>query len=125
MGRKPEGGQEKKLIAAVDYWFHGGSQSSGGNLLDDAAAFGVDLPAAPVEEDFHVWPENHDVVLLFLRCQTQWRSGGTGVIGLDYGVALSLASLSKMADPLEVIDDLQIMEMHAIALINEACREVA
>jgi hypothetical protein len=123
MVREPEGGQAKKLIDAVDYWFHGDG-SPGAEMMADAEAYGLELPEAMLRGvDFEVWPENQEVVQLFLRCQTQWRVGMAGVIGLDYGVALSLARLSGAADPLKLLDDLQIMEVHAIDLINEHSRK--
>ena len=37
-------------------------------------------------ETFAIWPEHLEVLEMFLRCQTQWRSGPNGVIGLDYSV---------------------------------------
>ena len=74
--------------------------------------------------DFDVWPENYDALQMFLDCQTQWRTTGSGVIGLDYGVVLSLLSLKGANDPLAVIRDLQVMEMRARELINqEATKE--
>lgn len=31
-----------------------------------------------------VWAENWDAMQMFIRFSSQWRSGGSGVIGLDY-----------------------------------------
>lgn len=62
---------------------------------------------------------------LFLDCQTQWRTGGAGVIGLDYGVVLAVANLKKEPDPLAVLRDVQIMEIRAIELINDEARKEA
>jgi hypothetical protein len=75
-------------------------------------------------EEFAIWPENLQTVQLFLDCQTQWRATGSGVIGLDYGVVLALASLSGATDPLALLRDLQVMEVRAVELINaEASKE--
>jgi len=57
---------------------------------------------------------------MFLRVQTQWRTGANGVIGLDYGVVLQLARLMEIHDPVPLLDDLQIMERHARDLLNKA-----
>lgn len=56
---------------------------------------------------------------MFLRCQTQWRSGPGGVIGLDYGVVLELCSLYAVEDRRQLLDDLQVMEGHALHLLAE------
>lgn len=67
-----------------------------------------------------MWPEHEDAVLLFLRCQTQWRSGGSGVIGLDYGVVLAMMSLYDVVNRRQAMEDLQVMEGRARELINKA-----
>ena len=59
---------------------------------------------------FLVWPENADAVTMFSRLQTQWRTGPRGRIGLDYGAAQWLFSLCSVAQPLALLEDLQIME---------------
>ena len=47
---------------------------------------------------------------IFLRCQTQWRSGPAGVIGLDY-LALDLAfRLYGADDPATMLEDIQVIE---------------
>jgi len=68
---------------------------------------------------FEVWPENEDIVLMFLRCQTQWRSGPSGLIGLDYGVVLDLCRLYQVEDLKTTLEGLQTMEAHALGLIAE------
>ena len=84
---------------------------------------GVILPE-PEPVEFGIWPENLDTVELFMDVQTQWRTTSAGVMGLDYGVVLSLLSLKGANDPLAVIRDLQVMEMRARELINqEATKE--
>ena len=59
---------------------------------------------------FEVWPENWPAVLLFIRCQTQWRTGINGLVGLDYQAVLSVGSLYQMADLPSVLEDLQVIE---------------
>ncbi len=47
---------------------------------------------------------------MFCRLQTQWRTGPRGPIGLDYGAVQWLFSLCSVAQPLALLEDLQIME---------------
>lgn len=70
-----------------------------------------------------MWPENLQTVQLFMDVQTQWRSSSGGVIGLDYAVVLALANLMGAADPLALLRDLQVMEVRARELINQAAGE--
>ena len=80
------------------------------SLLDNLA------PIAK-EKDFEVWPENMQVVELFLRCQTQWRTSVAGITGLDYsGVAIVINMYGYKP---EIFEDLQIMEIAAIELLNK------
>ena len=40
---------------------------------------GIALPEPEKDDDFEVWPENEEAVLLFLRVQTQWRTSMAGL----------------------------------------------
>lgn len=71
-------------------------------------------------QNYEVWPEHVEVVRMFLRCQTQWRAGPNGVLGLDYGVVLQLCGVYAVEDARQLLDDLQVMESHALQLIAEA-----
>ena len=105
----------------MEHLLHGSSADK--ELLADAAAFGLALPEAMLAPKvYSVWPEHMDVLELFLRCMTQWRSGASGVIGLDYGVVLQMASLYQIQDLARVMEDLQTMELHARDLINKEAK---
>lgn len=96
------------------------SKGDTAQLQADAAAYGIILEPHHVEpEQYLLWPEHADAVDLFLRCMTQWRASGNGVIGLDYGVVLQLASLYGICDPATTLEELQVMELHARDLINK------
>jgi hypothetical protein len=69
--------------------------------------------------EYGVWPEHLDAVLMFLQCQTQWRTSGGGVIGLDYGVVLQMMDLYTVNDRRQTLEDLQVMESRARELINK------
>jgi hypothetical protein len=117
------GGEEGKLTGAVDHWWHGDGGAND-DLLADLAAYGADascLPEAVTQpQHFDVWPEHEDAVMLFLQCQTQWRVGGSGVVGLDYGVVLQMMDLYAVGNRRQALEDLQIMEIRAKELINKA-----
>ena len=106
----------------MEYLLHGSSADK--ELLADAAAFGLTLPDAMLAPKVYMlWPEHLEVVSLFIRCMTQWRCGASGVIGLDYGVVLQMASLYQITEDLpRVMEDLQIMELHARDLINKEAK---
>jgi hypothetical protein len=106
----------------VEYLLHGSSANK--ELLADAAAFGVTLPEAMLAPKvYYVWHEHLDVLSLFMRCMTQWRCGAKGVVGLDYGVVLQMASLYQITEDLaRVMEDLQTMELHARDLINKEAK---
>lgn len=67
-----------------------------------------------------IWPEHWDAYVLFAYMRTQWRAGGMGVIGLDYGTLhrkMDRMGLGpQQYDELEA--DIQIMEIAALNLMN-------
>jgi hypothetical protein len=78
----------------------------------------VALPDQPRTDDFEVWEENWPVVEMFLRCQTQWRTTMSGVLGLDYGALKWLFSLYSVEDQRALLEDLQVMEGAAMMALN-------
>jgi len=75
------------------------------------------MPEQP-REDFELLEENWPVVEMFLRCQTQWRTTLSGVLGLDYGAVAWLFKMYAVEDPRALLEDLQIMEAAAMMVIN-------
>lgn len=76
-------------------------------------------------EDFgsevvEVWPENHREFFLFSFMQTQWRAGGMGLTGLDYGVLWK--KMDRMDLRPEDYDELeasiQVMEYAALTAMS-------
>ena len=105
----------------MEHLLHGSSADK--ELLADAAAFGLTLPESWLAPKvYSVWPEHMDVLELFMRYMTQWRCGASGVIGLDYGVVMQMASLYQIQDLARVMENLQIMELHARGLINKEAK---
>lgn len=78
-----------------------------------------DLPP-PSEENFVVWESNWEVVQMFLRLQTQWRTNMSGVTGLDYTAAEWLFKLYSVEEPRELLEGLQVMEAAAMSKLNQS-----
>ena len=82
--------------------------------------FGIDLPKGPKSSAaFEVWDENWDIVMMFLRMQTQWNTTMSGYLGLKYDVLLmagGLFDLYCVEDRLATLEGLRIMEM---AVLNK------
>jgi hypothetical protein len=93
-------------------------------LRKDAERLNIVMPAHMFEpEKFEIWPEHLDALSMFMRCQTQWRAGPNGVLGLDYGVVLELSKLYAVEDVQQMLGDLQVMEGHALHLIQESAEK--
>jgi len=56
---------------------------------------------------------------MFLRCQTQWRVGISGIIGLDYTSVIEMIKLYLVEDTVAMLENLQIMEAEALKVINK------
>ncbi len=64
-----------------------------------------------------MWPDCWQACILFIDCMTQWRSGFSGVTGLDYASALAVMQLRGIdrRQRSSLFDDLRVME---IAVLN-------
>ncbi len=86
---------------------------------EDAAAFGLDIDLPKTPDFFEVEPDAWSAVLMFLRCQTQWRSGPTGLIGLDY-LALDMAfRLYGVEGSAAMLEDIQVIEGEILQAVCE------
>jgi hypothetical protein len=56
---------------------------------------------------------------MFLRCQTQWRVGVSGIIGLDYTSVLEMIKLYNIQNHTAMLESLQIMEAAVLKVINK------
>ena len=107
-----------KLREAAAYWASGGKKIEDSTQAD-AAAFGISLPKKTelVEEDFEVWEENWEAMMMFLRMQTQWATSMAGYVGLKYEVLLGsggLFDLYNVEDRRDVLERLQVLEATAL-----------
>ena len=73
----------------------------------------------PADPNYEVWEENWPAVQMFLRCQTQWRTGMSGVIGLDYAVLRWLFTLYPVEDERALLENLQVIEGAVLIALNE------
>lgn len=71
---------------------------------------------------FEVWPENLSAVETFMAMSTQWRVGGAGAVGLDYGALPAVLRLRGVprAQWTDLFEQLQIIESEALAIMSEA-----
>lgn len=77
----------------------------------------VDAPAPP--DHFEVWEENWDIVMMFMRMQTQWNVTMGGFVGLKYEVLRWLCDLYSVEDQRTMLDGLRIMEAAALQALND------
>ena len=74
------------------------------------------------EEDYEVWEENWEAVMMFLRMQTQWTTSMAGYVGLKYEVLLGsggLFDLYNVEDRRDVLERLQILEATALSELRK------
>lgn len=103
-------------MSAADYWTGGAVVDDSG---DDAAAFGLELADLESKaKHCEVWPEAWPAVDLFLKVQTQWRGGASGIIGLDYQAVRWLMELYEFDDQRTMLEDLQVIEARVIETVN-------
>ena len=55
---------------------------------------------------------------MFLRCQTQWRVGISGIIGLDYTSVIEMIKLYSK-DSIAMLENIQIKEAAALQALNK------
>ena len=56
---------------------------------------------------------------MFLRLQTQWRVGVSGLVGLDYTSVLEMIKLYCIEDKKTMLENLQIIESAALKALNK------
>ena len=83
------------------------------------------LPQDPKQDSaaiYEVWDENWDIVMMFLRMQTQWNTTMAGYLGLKYEVLLmpgGLMDLYSVEDRLGMLEGLQTMETAALGALSK------
>lgn len=77
------------------------------------------LKLEQVVQDFEVWDDNRQIVEMFMRMQTQWRTSMSGAVGLDYAALEWLCRLYPVDNPQELFEGLQVMEYTALNCFNK------
>ena len=75
-----------------------------------------------INSDFEVYEDNWEIVMMFLRIQTQWNTSFGGIVGLKYEVLLlagGLFDLYNVENRKEMLEGLQLMESVALREINK------
>ena len=75
------------------------------------------IAALNAAQAYEVWPENHEVFLLFVDMQTQWRTGMSGPTGLDYNTLFTLMTMKNLS--IDLLDDIRVMESAALTEIHK------
>jgi hypothetical protein len=71
--------------------------------------------------DGSVYPDNEQIVSVFVAMLTQWRTGSSGLVGLDYNVLPLVFRFRGVqeAEQSDVFDGVQVMERAALGAINK------
>jgi hypothetical protein len=80
---------------------------------------GIEMPEPEKAEHYEVEPDAWPALQLFLMVQTQWRSGPSGLLGLDYNAVRWVMELQGITEPLATLDDLQVIEARVVEIVNE------
>jgi hypothetical protein len=83
---------------------------------------GFDLGRRAAPQDVEVWPENWNVVRLFMALATQWREGFHGRTGLVYASVYPLLDRMTEGQPPgtweQSLADIRLMEAEALAAMR-------
>jgi len=92
----------------------------GGASDAELAALGMLREDVAAAEAIDVWPENWNVVLVFLALMTQWRIGFAGVTGLDYSALVAVMEINEVprADRRQMFADIRVMEAAALEVLR-------
>ena len=71
-----------------------------------------------VENDFYVYQENWEAVMMFLKVQTQWRVGMGGIIGLDYTSVIEMIKLYT-DKAIDLMESIQVIEAAILKTLSK------
>lgn len=82
---------------------------------------GLTLADVADQCDIETWPDTEPAIHLFIALQTQWRTGPSGAIGLDYAVIPVVLRLHSIPRALwrDAFDDLRVLEDEMLTAIAE------
>lgn len=73
-------------------------------------------------EEFEVLSDNWEIVMMFLRLQTQWTVAMGGYVGLRYETLNWFCDLYSVEDRRAMVEGIQIMEAAALKELNRENR---
>lgn len=79
------------------------------------------MPEDYETEPFELWPENEKSIALFSRLSTQWRTGFSGPVGLDYNPFFYLMSRMNLTteEHDQLLYDIQQIESEALNIMHK------
>ena len=80
-------------------------------------AFGLAREDVMDNSVVEIWEENWVPFLIFKDLVRQWRIGMGGPTGLDYNTLYSTMTLMNVIKPLDMLDDIRLMESAALTEI--------
>lgn len=112
------GGTRKKLIEAAEHWATA-DRVDESKAKEDAAGFGIpEQPHDESENVCEVWDENWDILMMFLKLQTQWNTTMAGYSGLNYQSLEWFCRVYNIEDVSAMVDGIRIMEAAALKQLN-------
>ncbi len=86
------------------------------------AAFGLTPQDLGLHDDIDVWPENNQAKDVFLAVSTQWRTGMSGAVGLDYTPLFTLMGRMRLSKPdwWALFEDIRVLEAAALDAMAES-----
>ncbi len=86
-------------------------------VLDQSPTYKFKVDIKEIDNNFYVLQDNWEYLEMFLRCQTQWRVGMSGIIGLDYTSVIEMIKLYNK-DSIAMLENIQIIEAAALQALN-------
>lgn len=82
---------------------------------------GLTLADVADQCDIETWPDTEPAIHLFIAMRTQWRTGPSGITGLDYAVIPTVMRLHSLPRQkwAGAFDDLRVMEDELLNAIAE------
>lgn len=74
----------------------------------------------PEPKTVEIWDENWDIVMMFIRVQTQWNVDGGVRLGLRYESLEWLCKVYEITDQRAMLEGLRVMEAAALKALNTA-----
>lgn len=78
-----------------------------------------ELRSHAAKDEFEVFEENWEAILMFMRLQTQFRIESGAFMGLNFQSIEFLFKLYEIEKPRELFEKLLVMEHEALTVLNQ------